>query len=331
MPTRKIAVLGANGHTARFIMARLHERCAQVIPATRSGHCESPHDHGTCARLDFNRPDTLDHALAHADAVINCAGPFLDTAGPSVEAALRAGIPYLDLSAEQMTTLRLFQTYDQQAQAAGITVVPAMAFYGGLADLLVSALARDAVVDQVELAVGLDHWRPTPGTRLTGQKNTFQRMIIRGGALVPVPTPSPAGRWTFPEPLGEQPVTCVALSEIVLIHRHLQVGAMTSYMNLQPLDDLHDANTPPPENANTGYPSSQRFVLDARVTVAGTVHRATATGRDIYAASAPLIVNACLALLDTQQPMHGVRCAGELFEPRAFLQAMSPAIDVRFW
>jgi short subunit dehydrogenase-like uncharacterized protein len=33
--------------------------------------------------------------------VVNCAGPFLDTALPVVEAALRAKIPYLDVAAEQ--------------------------------------------------------------------------------------------------------------------------------------------------------------------------------------------------------------------------------------
>src|SRR3546814_10702002 len=46
-------------------------------------------------------PASLDRALAGAGAVINCAGPFLGTATPLIEAALRAGVHYLDVTAEQ--------------------------------------------------------------------------------------------------------------------------------------------------------------------------------------------------------------------------------------
>ena len=65
----------------------------------------------------------------------------MDTAAPLVEAALRNRIHYLDVTAEQATAMRTFETYDEPARAAGISVLPAMAFYGGLADLLTSALA----------------------------------------------------------------------------------------------------------------------------------------------------------------------------------------------
>jgi hypothetical protein len=54
---------------------------------------------------------------------------------------LRARIPYLDVAAEQMTVLRLFENYDAKAKAK-VTAVPAMAFFGGLADLLVQRSFR---------------------------------------------------------------------------------------------------------------------------------------------------------------------------------------------
>jgi short subunit dehydrogenase-like uncharacterized protein len=46
---------------------------------------------------------SLDRALVGASAVINCAGPFAQTAAPLIEAALRAKIPYLDVAAEIQT------------------------------------------------------------------------------------------------------------------------------------------------------------------------------------------------------------------------------------
>ncbi len=72
--------------------------------------------------------------MAGAAAVINCAGPFLDTATPVIEAALRAGIHYLDVAAEQAAARAAFEQFSDSARSAGVTILPAMGFYGGLAD-----------------------------------------------------------------------------------------------------------------------------------------------------------------------------------------------------
>jgi short subunit dehydrogenase-like uncharacterized protein len=63
---------------------------------------------------------SLDQAIAGAAAVINCSGPFLDTATPVVEAALRARIHYLDVTAEQPVVLETFKRFADLAQDAGI-------------------------------------------------------------------------------------------------------------------------------------------------------------------------------------------------------------------
>jgi len=332
MAVHKVVVLGAGGHTGRFVVDALRREGVTAIPATRSGRFKAIGGGEEDGRiLDFSRPDALDRTLAGASAVINCAGPFFDTAMPAAEAALHAGIPYLDVAAEQTTALRLFDTLDAKAKEAGVAIIPAMAFYGGLADLLVSALVDEGDnVDSIEIAVGLDSWQPTSGTRLTGEKNIYPRVILRDGELVPVPDPAPGGRWIFPAPLGEQPVTCVALSEIILISRHINARSITNFMNLKPLDDLHDSNTPPPQPNDYRGRSAQRFVMDARVTVRGKTTRATATGIDIYAASAPLIVSACLELLDGKNAKPGVRAPGDIFDARSFLASLAPEIAVRF-
>lgn len=331
MTNHKAVVLGAGGHTGRFVVDALRREGVTAIPATRTGRftaIDGTEEDGRT--LDFTSPDALDRTLHGASAVINCAGPFFDTALPAAEAALRAAIPYLDVAAEQTTAFRLFDTLDERAKSAGVTIVPAMAFYGGLADLLVSALAPDgSAVDSIEIAVGLDSWQPTAGTRITGERNIYPRVIVRGGALVPIPDPVPSGRWNFPAPLGELPVTCVALSEIILISRHINANSITSFMNLKPLDDLHDSATPPPQPADARGRSAQTFAIEARVTMEGKTRRAIATGVDIYAVSAPLIVKSCLALLGGKHKP-GVRAPGELFDAKPFLASLSPDIAVDY-
>jgi short subunit dehydrogenase-like uncharacterized protein len=40
--------------------------------------------------------------------VINCAGPFAATAGPVIDSAITAGIPYLDVTAELEVVTDIF-------------------------------------------------------------------------------------------------------------------------------------------------------------------------------------------------------------------------------
>ncbi len=102
-------------------------------------------------------PASLDRAISGAAAVINCAGPFLDTATPVIEAALRAHIHYLDVTAEQPVAFAAFEQFADAAQDAGVVIVPALGFYGGLGDLLATAAMADWVAaDEICIAVALD-------------------------------------------------------------------------------------------------------------------------------------------------------------------------------
>ncbi len=85
-------------------------------------------------------------------------------------------------------------------------------------------------------------------------------------------------------------MSSVPLSEVILISRHLNASSVTSFMNLKPLEDLHDPHTPPPRPADRAGRSSRAFVVDVVLKADGRNYRATATGRDIYAVSAPMIV-----------------------------------------
>lgn len=195
----------------------------------------------------LDEPDLLRQALAGVGAVINCAGPFLDTALPLAKAAVEAGAHYLDVTAEQPAVTEIYRALDGPARDAGVAIVPAMAFYGGLADLQVTAaLDGDSRADEVEVAIGLDRWWPTDGTRATGARNTAIRQVIRDGILAPLANPAPTSTWSYPEPLGDQPVVQMPFSEVITIDRHLDVGELRSYLNTTPLADLRDSATPPP-------------------------------------------------------------------------------------
>src|SRR5271154_5572692 len=106
---RYVAVFGAAGHTGRFVVAELLRRGLRPIPIGRDASrlaASGFQDRGMENRTaNIEDPASVDRALSGAAAVINCAGPFLDTAKPVVEAALRARVHYLDVTAEQASAL----------------------------------------------------------------------------------------------------------------------------------------------------------------------------------------------------------------------------------
>ncbi len=332
-----VAVYGASGHTGRFVVDEIERRGLRAIRIGRdlqklaaTGDAER-HGPARVARVDDEA--SLDAALAGAALVINCAGTFFDTAIPVIDAALRARIPYLDVAPEQAVVRSVFATRHDAASAAGVPVLPAAAFYGGLADLLASALVSDADrIDSITVAVGLDTWHPTLGTRLTGQRNTEPRVVQHQGRLEEAATPPPAGLWDFPEPIGRREVVLMPLSEVITLASHLDADAIESWMNVEPLRDLRDVATPPPEPTDDARRSSQRFVMDVVVNIGGERRRASASGRDIYHVSAPIVVEAAQRLLGGDAELAGgVYALGAIFDARSFLSALgASAMDVSY-
>lgn len=326
---RIVAVYGASGHTGRFVVSELQRRGWKVIAAGRDlrklqvlGNTRRGLEIRV-ATIDDRK--SLDYAFSGALAVINCAGPFLDTAAPLIRAALQARIHYLDLTAEQVATLAAFEQFSELARDAGIVVLPSIAFYGGLGDLLATAAVDDwSHADAIHIAVGLDSWKPTAGTRLTGERNTFRRYVFSNGRLEFLADPPPRVQWHFPAPFGTQEVLGLPLAETIVISRHLRVPEVRTYMNLAPLDDLRDPNTPGPTVADASGRSEQRFVMDVLVRKGEEIRRGVASGRDIYAATAPLAVEALERIVSSPKRLCGTVAPGEIFDARDFLKALTP-------
>jgi hypothetical protein len=317
--------IGASGRAGGFVAAELRRRAWTPVLIGRDAEKLRAHPGSEVRRATLDDPSGLDRALRGVRAVINCAGPFLDTAAPVIRAALRARIHYLDVTAEQAAALATFDDFSGPANDAGITIVPAAAFYGGLGDLLATAAMEGwAAADEIRVAIALDSWKPTPGTRLTGKRNTFRRFVISSNKKELLPDPLPVGTWTFPPPFGARDVVAVPFSEIVTMSRHLASPEIHSVINLTPLSDLRDPDTPPPTASDETGRSPQVFLIEVVARRGGQERRAVARGRDIYAVTAPIVVEAVERILGGRTRRTGASAAGELFDARDFLRALTP-------
>ncbi|HYW55457.1 MAG TPA: saccharopine dehydrogenase NADP-binding domain-containing protein [Polaromonas sp.] len=329
-----VAVYGAYGHTGRFVVAELLRRswtpilCGRDAEKLSAFGAQHPELAQRVAASD--NPAALDNALKGAVAVINCAGPFASTAAPVIEAALRARIPYLDVAAEIEANLDTIAQFSHRAREGGIVVVPAMAFYGGLGDLLATAAMGDwAEADEISIAYGLDSWLPTAGTLLAGQvsrqRRDGRRLVFGNGKLNYATGAAPPAEWTFPAPVGKQPVISeFTMADTVTISRHLKTPEIRSYMTTAAVKDLTAPNQPAPTASDDSGRSAQTFVVEVVLRRGSEERRALASGRDIYAFTAPLVVEAMERVVSGKVKTPGVFTAGEAFDARAFLEALCP-------
>ncbi|WP_083661951.1 saccharopine dehydrogenase family protein [Actinophytocola xanthii] len=320
-----VAVFGGYGHTARFVLAELSRHGLTPVLSGRDADrlrkaaSEAGLSPDTVRVATAEDPDALDAALAGTAAVLNCAGPFADTAPMVAAAAIRAGIHYLDIGAEQVVALRTLTDLDEAATRAGVVVAPSVSFYGGLGDLLATAAMGDwPAADAVEIAIVLDSWLPTEGTRRTISRNAGRHLAHEGGELVP--PPSTPGTREF----RDLTLTELSTADQVTIGHHLRVGRIAVHMNARPLDDLADPATPAPAAVDERGRSAQTFLVDVTVTRDGQRRRVTASGQDIYAVTAPLLVGVAVEVLTGRFDGPGARTAAQLVEPTAFLRSLDP-------
>ncbi|SEW19700.1 saccharopine dehydrogenase family protein [Halobacterium jilantaiense] len=182
-----LLVYGAYGYTGELVAEELADRGRDPVLAGRNdvklGRI------GTrlgCETRALPVGDADAH-LDDVDVVLNCAGPFVETAEPLVEACLAAGVDYLDVTGE----IPVFETLarrDDDAADAGVTLLPGVGFDVVPTDCLAAHLA-DRLPDATHLSLGFEpHGGLSPGTAATALGQfADDGAVRRDGRLVAVP------------------------------------------------------------------------------------------------------------------------------------------------
>ena len=128
-------------------------------------------------RFDLSTRSPLAGELEDVDCVLNCAGPFSDTAEPLVGACLRSGTDYVDITGEVPVIDRI-HGWDGVASDLGVTLLPSAGFSSVPLDCLAAHLAERAPGAD-HLALGVESFRiPSVGSIKTAIEG-----IDTGGAV----------------------------------------------------------------------------------------------------------------------------------------------------
>jgi short subunit dehydrogenase-like uncharacterized protein len=180
-----ILVYGAYGYTGQLIV---REAVAAGIPLILAGRDRQrtealAREHGLpCRVFGLEAPD-----LSGVRAVLHCAGPFSRTAAPMVDACLRAGVHYLDITGE-ISVFEALAARDAEAKHAGVLLLPGAGFDVVPSDCLAAHVARRLPTAR---SLRLALW--TRGVISHGTATTLVEnlggpgAVRREGRIVPVP------------------------------------------------------------------------------------------------------------------------------------------------
>lgn len=183
-------IYGANGYTGELIAREAVRRGFKPIVAGRNRGCVEAlaHELGLEFRV-FGLADAtvLAEQIEGLSLVLNCAGPFSATAAPMMEACLRSGVHYLDITGE-IAVFELAQSLANRAEQAGVVLCPGVGFDVIPTDCVAAAL-KTTLPDATHLALGFDSRSGfSPGTAKTSVEGLAQGGKVRhDGRIVSVP------------------------------------------------------------------------------------------------------------------------------------------------
>jgi len=183
-------IYGANGYTGELITRFAVERRMRPILAGRNAAAiqELAEKHGLAHRVfSLDERDKLDAALQEVDMVLHCAGPFSLTSRQVVEACLRTGTHYTDITGE-ISVFESMAALNQKVREAGIMVMPGVGFDVVPSDCLALHL-KHRLPSATHLSLAFyGMGRISHGTQATMTMNIGRGGVIRkDGKITPVP------------------------------------------------------------------------------------------------------------------------------------------------
>ncbi|NNH74697.1 NAD(P)H-binding protein [Nocardia uniformis] len=317
------AVYGATGHTGRLVTAELRSRGKDVLLSGRNPDALATLGESRVLPAALDDPAALRALAEAADVVIHCAGPFATTGLPVATAAVEGGCHYIDHAVEVHHVRRLFDTFQERAQRAGIAMLPSVSFYGGLGDLLAGAVARGVPeIDRITVAYAVSNWMMTHGAVETARllfADTERIGFADGEQQVGFVEPRNAV-FAFPPPVGPRTVIApVPFPEAVTIPRHTRTRSVEAQLTARTFEEeqaFTSENVEPEARANSDFTIATQ-IFGAQGAASGHLR-----GRDLWRAAALASVEAAIRLTEGAAKS-GVASPAEAFDPVDFLTTLA--------
>lgn len=228
-----VLVYGSYGYTGRLVIEHAVERGFEPVLAGRDTaelEAQAIQWGLDCRAFSLDHSDIVERRLSDVDVVLNCAGPFVHTHGPIVEACLATGTHYLDITGE-IEVFEEIAARSARAEDVGVTLLPGVGFDVVPSDCLASHLGSE-LSGATHLSLGFDSLgSPSPGTALTMVEGLESDGAIRSdGEIQRVPAGWKTRSIDFGA--GERTATTIPWGDVSTAYRTTGIPNIEFYMAL---------------------------------------------------------------------------------------------------
>jgi short subunit dehydrogenase-like uncharacterized protein len=239
-----LVIYGATGYTGRLASEYAKRLDLEFLVAGRTeqklkdmaSQLDVPY-----SVFDVHQTARIDSTLKDASVLLNCAGPFMRTTKPLMDACIRNQVHYLDIAAE-LDSYQQAQKLDEDAKDANVMLLPGC---GGSVAML-GCLAGH-VVEQVKDPIRIDIALQVAGTISRGSAISAAENITSGclqlvdGILVGQDV-SKTADFDFNDGNGNVACFPVTLPDLLTIQKSANVSNIRTYVHASgdsfPIGDL---------------------------------------------------------------------------------------------
>jgi short subunit dehydrogenase-like uncharacterized protein len=269
----------------------------------------------------------LTRALEDVQVLITCVGPFTELGWTAVDAALQAGVHYVDSTGEG-TFIGELKGRDREARDRGIAMAPAMGFDEVPADVAVDLACEGLDSPQVDVTYAFPRKGSAGTIRTTLDIISTQGPWIEGGKTRLVRA-GEVQRWSpMPPPLGPRSAVSFPFALGHLAPQHVDVDALRLFITIGRAQEMglrwgapllkrfFDSSAAPladrllerlPEGPNEKERKEDRWTILAEARSGSSWRNVTLQGNDVYGLTAEL-----LAAASEHMASDGYRASGVL-------------------
>jgi len=228
----RLLIYGATGYTGKIIAARAKELNLDFeIAAREEDTVKVLANQLNVPYHVFNVDDekSWQKALANKFVLINAAGPFQFTAEQAIEACLKAGVHYVDISAE-LETYKLAESLDSEAKLAKIQLLSGAGLFVSY-DALAVHLSK-LVSEPQELKVGFRHYGGFSKGSILSSKNIADLGVLVRKDREIIENKNPKNKvFSF----GNEAIECIPtpLGGILLTYKSTGIPNIEEYFSLK--------------------------------------------------------------------------------------------------
>ncbi len=217
----KLLIYGATGYTAKVFARELVKNNIEPVLAARSESVIHVAEKFNCENRIFplDESSTIDKQLRDIHLVANLAGPFHVTQNPLIQSCLNTGTHYIDIAGEVPAMESAFM-YDQQANNAGIMIMPGAGF-GVVPTDIAAALAHEHLPDATWLKIAY----ATKGGVSQGTLRTILKHVDKPGFI------RCDGKWEQANPAFQQMKFTVQGKDFTAVYNPWRADLFTAYVS----------------------------------------------------------------------------------------------------